>query len=77
MVFVLLVPVLFLGLLPFIIWVGGIGGRGGIKLVSANTPSANEPAKDFILVHTEVRLVETLSGRLYWGVELCVPSLHI
>ena len=52
MVIVLLVSVLFLGLLPSIIWVGGISGRGGIKLVSANTPSANEPAKDFILVHT-------------------------
>ena len=24
----------------------------------------------------EVRLVEKLSGSLYWLVELCVPSLH-
>ena len=29
-----------------------IGGRGGIKMASASTPSANEPAKDIILVHT-------------------------
>ena len=25
---------------------------------------------------SEVRLVEMLSGSLYWWVELCVPSLH-
>ena len=31
---------------------GGIGGRGKIKLVSASTPSANEPDKYLILVHT-------------------------
>ena len=31
---------------------GGIGGRGGIKIASASTPSANEPAMDLILVHT-------------------------
>ena len=31
---------------------GGIGGRGGIKMTSACTPSANEPAKDLTLVHT-------------------------
>ena len=31
---------------------GGIGGRGGIKIASASTPSANEPANDLILVHT-------------------------
>ena len=31
---------------------GGIVGRGGIKMASASTPSANEPAKDLILVHT-------------------------
>ena len=30
---------------------GGIGGGGEIKMASASTPSANEPAKDFILVH--------------------------
>ena len=27
-------------------------GLGGIKMASASTPSANEPAKDLILVHT-------------------------
>ena len=32
----------------FIVLVGGIGGRGGIKMASASTPSANEPAKDLI-----------------------------
>ena len=31
---------------------GGIGGWGGIKIASASTPSANEPANDLILVHT-------------------------
>ena len=31
---------------------GGISGRGGIEMASASTPSANEPAKDLILVHT-------------------------
>ena len=31
---------------------GSTGGRGGIKMASASTPSANEPAKDLILVHT-------------------------
>ena len=41
--------------LPFFKLVGGIGGRGGIKIALASTPSANEPAKDLILVRT-VRL---------------------
>ena len=31
---------------------GGIGGRGGIKMASASTSSANEPATDLVLVHT-------------------------
>ena len=31
---------------------GGIGGPGGSKMLSASTPSANEPANDLILVHT-------------------------
>ena len=52
MVFVLPVSVLFRGPLTFLILVGGIGGRGGIKMASASTLSANEPAKDLILVHT-------------------------
>ena len=48
MVFVLLVSVLFSTTpsLPY------IGGRGGIKMASASTQSANEPAKDVILVQT-------------------------
>ena len=52
MVSVLLVAVLFRRPHTFLILVGGIGGRGGIKMASASTPSANEPAKDLILVHT-------------------------
>ena len=32
--------------------VGGIGGQRGIKMASASTPLANEPAKDLNLVHT-------------------------
>ena len=47
-----LVSVLFGGPLTILILVGGIGGRGGIKMASASTPSANEPTKDVILVHT-------------------------
>ena len=52
MVFLLLVSVLFRGPLTFLILVGGIGGRGKIKIASASTPSANESAKYLILVHT-------------------------
>ena len=52
MVFLLLVSVLFSMTLTILILVDGIGERGGIKMVSASTPSANEPAKDLILVHT-------------------------
>ena len=36
----------------FLILVGGINGQGGIKMASTSTPSANEPAKHFNLVHT-------------------------
>ena len=36
----------------FLILVGGSGGHGGIKMASASTPSANEAAKDLILVQT-------------------------
>ena len=46
------VSVLFRRPLPFLILVGVISGQGGIKMVSASTPSANEPAKDLSLVHT-------------------------
>ena len=51
MFFLLLFSVLYLRTLTILILVGGIGGQGGIKMVSASTPSANEPAKDLILVH--------------------------
>ena len=67
MVFVLLVFVLFCGPLTFLILVGGIGGRGGIKMVSASTPSANELAKDLILVHTvklKPMIKAQISGRM-------------
>ena len=37
----------------FLILVDGIGGRGGIEMASASTPSANKPAKDLILVSQE------------------------
>ena len=36
----------------FLILMGGNGGRGGIKMASASTQSANEQVKDLILVHT-------------------------
>ena len=45
--FVFLVSVLFRGPLTFLILVGGIGGQEGIKMTSASTPSANEPANHF------------------------------
>ena len=47
MVFVLLVSVRF-STTPYLPY---IGGQGGIKMVSASTLSANEPAKDLTLVH--------------------------
>ena len=54
--------------LTFLILLGsGIGGRGGIKMVSASTPSANEPAKDLILVHTiqlKLMIKAHFSGRI-------------
>ena len=63
MVFLLLVAELFLTSpsLPYI--VGGIGGWGGIKLASASTPSVNEAAKDFILVHT-VQLIPMIKAQI-------------
>ena len=48
----LLVSVLFREPLTFLILVGGISGRGGVKMASASTLSANENAKDLIVVHT-------------------------
>ena len=46
------------GPLTILILVGGIGERGRIS-----TPSANEPAKDHILVHT-VMIKAHFSGRM-------------
>ena len=46
---------------------GGIGGWGGIKMASASTPSANEPAKGLILVHTvklKPMIKAQISGRM-------------
>ena len=43
MVFLLLVSILSRRPLTFIIVVGVIGGRGGIKMATAKTQSANEP----------------------------------
>ena len=52
MFFLLIVSKLFRRPLPFLILVGGNGGRGEIKMASASTPSTNDQAKDLILVHT-------------------------
>ena len=47
---------------------GGIGGQGGIKMVSASTPSTNEPAKELILVRTvqlkPIKKKAQISGRM-------------
>ena len=46
---------------------GGIGGRGKIKMASASTPSTNEPAKYLILVHTvqlKPMVKAKISGRM-------------
>ena len=59
MVFLLLVSVLFSIPLTLFILVGGNGGRGEIKMASVSAPSANEQAKDVVLVHT-VQLKPTI-----------------
>ena len=41
---------------------GGIGGQGKIKVMSASTPSANEPAKYLVLVHTVQLKPAQISG---------------
>ena len=58
MFFLLLVSVLFLG--PFTFLVGGQLWWGEIKMVKASTRTANEQAKDGILVHTIVVRYDTL-----------------
>ena len=50
-----------------LILVGGIGGQETIKKASASTPSANELAKDIILVHTvhlKPMIKAQISGRM-------------
>ena len=47
--------------------VGGNGGQGEIKMASASTPSANEQAKDVVLVHTvqlKLMIKAQISGRM-------------
>ena len=46
---------------------GGNGGLGEIKMASASTPSANEQAKDVVLVHTvqlKPMIKAQISGRM-------------
>ena len=67
MFFVLLVSVLFSTTHSLLLLVGSIDGRGGIKMVSTSTPSANKPAKDLILVHTvqlKPMIKAQISGRM-------------
>ena len=61
--------------------VGGIGGRGGIKMASASTPPANEPAKDLILVHTaqlKPMIKAQVSGRMVSSgrSDVAIASVH-
>ena len=70
MFFLLLVSVLFRGHLTFLILAGGNGGRGKNNMTSASTPSANEQAKDVVLVHTvqlKPMIKEQISGRMISG----------
>ena len=60
---------------------GGIGGRGGIKIASASTTSGNEPAKDLILVHTvklKPIIKAQISGKLVTsGIsDVAIASVH-
>ena len=46
---------------------GSNSGRGEIKMASASTPSANEQAKDVVLVHTvqlKSMIKAQISGRM-------------
>ena len=54
----------FLGPLPFLILVGSNGGgRGEIKMATTSTPSANEQAKEIVLVHT-VQLKQMINAQI-------------
>ena len=69
MAFVLLVSVLFSRTPYHPCSGGGISGWGGIKMASASTPSANDPAKDLILVRmvssgiSDVAFASVISGK--------------
>ena len=64
MVLVLLVSVLFSRTPYHPLFVGSIGGGGGIKMASGSTPSTNEPAKDLILVHNSTAKTNDKSTNL-------------
>ena len=58
---------------------GHIGGRGGIKMASASTPSANESAKDLILVYTVKLIIKAqISGKMVTsGIsDVAISSVH-
>ena len=81
MVFVLLVSVLFRRPLSCLILVGGNGGRGEVKMASATTPSTNEQAKGFVLVHTvqlKPMIKAQISGRMISsGIsDVVIASVH-
>ena len=66
---------------PYHSYIGGrIGWRVGIKMASASTPSANEPAKDLILVHTvqlKPIIKAQISGRMVSsGISEAIASVH-
>ena len=46
---------------------GGIGGRGGIEMASANTQSANEPARtSFLCTQLKPMIKVQISGRIIY-----------
>ena len=61
--------------------VGGIGGQGGIKMALASTPSANDPSKGHIIVHTiqlKPMIKAHFSGRMVsLGIsDVAIASVH-
>ena len=74
-------PYFFRGPHTILILVGGIGGQGGIKMVSGSTQSANEPAKDLFVDHTvqlKLRIRAQISGRMVSsGIsDVAIASVH-
>ena len=60
-------------------WAVSVGGRGGIKMASVSTPSANEQAKCLILVHTvklNPMIKAQISGRMVSSGISDVASAH-